>query len=133
MCAELGVVRASINRWLKWYDTLGLDGLRPRKAPGPTPRLNERQREQLTRIIDDGPQAAGFVSGVWTGPMIGELIRKRFGVRYHTHYVPRLLHQLGFSVQRPRKRLARADAEAQAYWLRTKLPRIKKKPRRAAA
>ena len=44
-----------------------------------------------------------------------------------------LLHQLGFSVQRPRKRLARADAEAQAQWLREKLPAIKKKPRPAAA
>jgi Winged helix-turn helix len=42
------------------------------------------------------------VSGVWTGPRIGDLIRKAFGVRYHNHHVRRLLHQLGFSVQRPR-------------------------------
>jgi hypothetical protein len=37
------------------------------------------------------------------------------------------LHELGFSVQRPRKRLARADAQAQAAWLKEKLPAIKKK------
>jgi transposase len=54
-------------------------------------------------------------------------------VRYHNHHVPRLLHQLGFSVQRPRKRLAKADVEAQAYWLRERFPAIKKKPLRAAA
>jgi len=52
--------------------------------------------------------AAGYPSGVWTGPMIGDLIERRFGVRYHKHNVPRLLHELRFSVQRPRKRLARA-------------------------
>ena len=65
--------------------------------------------------------------------MIGDLIAHRFGVRYHNHHVPRLLHDLGFSVQRPRRRLARADAEAQAVWLREKLPRIKKKRPPAAA
>ena len=63
--------------------------------------------------------------------MIGDVIERRFGVRYHNQHVPRLLHQLGFSVQRPRKRLARADADAQAQWLREKFPAIKKKLRPA--
>jgi hypothetical protein len=45
----------------------------------------------------------------------------------------RLLHDLGFSVQRPRKRLARADAEKQAVWLGTTFPAIKKPPRVAAS
>jgi hypothetical protein len=35
---------------------------------------------------------------------------------------------LGFSVQRPRKRLARADADAQVLWLRKRLPAVKEKP-----
>lgn len=65
--------------------------------------------------------------------MIGDLIAQRYGIRYHNHHVPRLLHDLGFSVQRPRRRLARADREAQAMWLRDRLPRIKKKLPRAAA
>jgi transposase len=38
-----------------------------------------------------------------------------------------MLNDLGFSVQRPRKRLARADAEAQETWLRETFPAIKKK------
>jgi transposase len=68
---------------------------------------------------------------VWTGALVGEWIREHFGVAYHPHHIPRMLHQLGFSVQRPRKRLARADAEAQALWLRRTLPAIKKKQPRA--
>lgn len=59
--------------------------------------------------------------------MIGDLIEERYGVRYHNHYVPRLLHSLGFSVQRPRNRIARADAAAQAQWLKKRLPEIKKR------
>jgi transposase len=128
---QFGVTRGSINRWLQWYDTRGVDGLRTRIAPGPAPRLSEKQRGELADVIEAGPLSVGFSSGVWTGPMIGDWIHRRFGVRYHTHYVPELLHQLGFSVQRPRKRLARADAEAQAHWLRKRLPAIKKKPRHA--
>ncbi len=56
--------------------------------------------------------------------MIGDLIEQRFQVRYHNHHVPRLLNDLGFSVQRPRKRLARADAEAQDTWVRERFPAI---------
>ena len=102
-------------------------------SPGAAPRLSEQQRAELSALVEKGPLAAGYQSGVWTGPMIGDLIEQRFGVRYHAHYIPELLHQLGFSVQRPRKRLARADVEAQEYWLRERFPAIKKKRRRAAA
>jgi transposase len=133
VAAELDVTRGSVNRWLRWYETLGVTGLLTGTPPGPVPRLNETQRDALTALIEEGPAAAGYTSGVWTGPMIGDLSAQRFGVRYHNHHVPRLLHELGFSVQRPRRRLARADREAQASWLRKKLPAIQKKRPRAAA
>jgi len=133
LAAELDVTRGSVNRWLQWYEALGVDGLLTGIPPGPVPKLSEAQRDDLTTLIESGSREAGYTSGVWTGPMIGDLIAQRFGVRYHNHHVPRLLHELGFSVQRPRRRLARADKEAQAMWLREKLPRIKKKPPPAAA
>lgn len=128
---SLSVVRGSVNQWLRWFELAGAEGLRGTKAPGPAPKLTAAQQEEVGRLIDAGPQACGYQSGVWTGPMIGEMIRSRFGVTYHNHHVPRLLHQLGFSVQRPSKRLARADLEAQAYWIRETYPEIKKKPLRS--
>jgi len=124
---QLEVTRGSVNRWLQWFDAQGTEGLKPRKAPGPQPRLSPEQLNELTTIIEAGPQNAGYATGVWTGPMIGDLIQRRYRVRYHNHYIPPLLHKLGFSVQRPRKRLARADRERQEYWLRTTFPRVKKK------
>jgi transposase len=133
MAAELDVTRGAINRWLQWYEACGVEGLVTGKAPGPDPRLNEAQLAELAAQIEAGPGSAGYGIGVWTGPMIADWIEQRFGVRYHNHHVPRLLNSLGFSVQRPRRRLAHADAEAQAHWLREKLPAIKKKQRPAAA
>ena len=131
MASDLDVKRNTINIWLRWYETGGVDSLRNRKRLGPAPKLTKEQLKELGDIIDAGPLAAGYESGMWTGPMVGDLIEQRFSVRYHNHHVPRLLHQLGFSVQRPRKRLARADAEAQARWLWERLPKIKKRPQPA--
>lgn len=128
----LGVTRGSVNRWLQWYEADGIRGLETVIPPGPAPKLSDAQRDELSRLVEEGPQAAGYQSGVWTGPMIADVIEQRFGVRYHNHHIPRLLHQLGFSVQRPRKKLARADEVRQAEWLRVKLPAIKKKSGPAA-
>lgn len=125
---ELDTGRSSVYEWLDWYNNLGSEGLKTNKPPGSATRLSPKQEAELTDIIDAGPVAAGYNTGVWTGPMVGNLIQKRFGVRYHNHHIPRLLHRLGFSVQRPRKKLAKADAEAQEYWLRKKFPSIKKSP-----
>ena len=125
---ELGVSRSGVTKWLAWYDAMGAEGLRSAKSTGRPARLTEEQREELAKIIEAGPQSAGLTSGLWIGPAIGDLIRRKFGVKYHRQYIPRLLHDLGFSVQRPRKRLARADIAAQAYWLSDRFPAIKKKP-----
>ena len=132
LAVELDVTRGSVNRWLQWYEALGVEGLITSSPPGAAPKLTDEQRQQLVAIVEAGPLAAGYQSGVWTGPMIGDLIERRFGVRYHKHNVPRLLHELRFSVQRPRKRLARADAVKQATWWNETFPAIKKKPSPAA-
>ncbi|TMQ13997.1 MAG: hypothetical protein E6J90_16340 [Deltaproteobacteria bacterium] len=127
------VTRGSVNRWLQWYDADYVDGLRTKIAEGPEPKLTELQRATLTVLIERGPIAAGYQSGVWTGPMIGDLIEDRFGARYHNHHLPRLLHQLGFSVQRPRKRLARADLAPASHVAPRDPASGKKKPASAAA
>lgn len=75
IAAGFEVARAAVNQWLRWYDTAGTEALWPRKAPGPAPRLSPAQHVELTRLIEAGPQAAGYTGGVWTGPRIGDLIR----------------------------------------------------------
>jgi len=131
MTSELHVSRSAINDWLRWYDSAGADGLRTGKAPGAPCRLTVEQLWELIGVIEEGPQAAGFQTGVWTGPRVRDWIASHFKVTYHVQHIPRLLHDLGFSVQRPRKRLARADAQAQAAWLNERMPAIKKKPHAA--
>lgn len=124
---DLNVARSAINQWNRWFETKGTEGLQSRKPPGAAPRLSDKQRQELVTLIEAGPIEAGYQTGIWTGPMIGDFIRKRFGITYHNHHIPRLLHSLGFSVQRPRRRLAKADREKQGEWLNHTFPKIKKK------
>ena len=50
--------------------------------------------------------------------MIAWVVEEEFGVVYHPGHVRKLLHDLGFSVQRPRRVLARADRHQQDRWHR---------------
>jgi len=60
--------------------------------------------------------------------MIAWVVEEEFGIVYHPGHVRKLLHDLGFSVQRPRRVLARADRHQQDRWHRYLYPRLKKKP-----
>jgi hypothetical protein len=77
-------------------------------------------------MIDRGPVAYGLSSGVWTSPMIERVMEEEFGVSYHPGHVRKLLQEMGFSLQRPRRKLAKADPAAQDRWQRYTYPRLKK-------
>jgi len=53
-------------------------------------------------------------------------LQEEYEVDYHPGHVRKLLQDLGFSVQRPRKRLARGDPVLQDRWQRYTYPRLKK-------
>ena len=58
------------------------------------------------------------------------VIRESFGVSYHPNHVAKILHQRGFSVQRPSMTLARADQEAQKRWEKQEKPRIARRAKK---
>jgi transposase len=88
--------------------------------------LTPTQLSQLDGLIDSGPIAYGFSSGVWTSPMIARVIEEEFNVHYHPGHVRKVLKALGFSVQRPRRLLAKGDPVEQDRWQRYTYPRLKK-------
>lgn len=126
----LQAARSKVSEWLQRYQTDGVDGLLEGYRPGRPSELTEKQQQQLGDILDSGPVAYGLDTGIWTSPMIAWVIEEEFGVQYHPGHVRKLLHGWGFSVQRPRRVLARADAAAQDRWHRRIYPALKKKPNR---
>jgi len=116
----------SIYRWLSGYNTYGVDGLLEGKHPGRPSLLRKEQLEALEDIMDSGPVAYGLTTGIWTCPTVRYVIEEEFGVRYHHDHVRKILHELGFSVQRPKKTLALADSKLQQKWVRKTYPGLKK-------
>jgi len=121
--------RSAISLWLRNYEEHGLEGLLEGQRPGRPPELTSRQCSTLADIVESGPLAYGFLSGVWTSPILARVIREEFGVQYHPGHVRKLLHQLGFSVQRPKRMLAKADEQQRSRWTRYTYPNLKKKPK----
>ena len=120
--------RSKVSAWLQRYQTDGVDGLLEGHRSGRPSELTEKQKQQLGDILHSGPVAYGLDNGIWTSPMIAWVIEEEFGVPYHPGHVRKLLHAWGFSVQRPRRILARADVAAQDRWRRHIYPNLKKSP-----
>jgi len=123
--------RSRVSLWLQQYQTYGWEALLEGHRSGRPKELSDAQLSRLDDLIDSGPVAYGFPSGVWTSPMIARVIAEEFAVEYHPGHVRKVLKALGFSVQRPRRQLARAHPVEQDRWQRYTYPRLKKKPRRA--
>lgn len=120
--------RSKVSEWLRLYEDHGYEGLLEGHRSGRPRYLSLEQEVQLSDIIESGPTAYGFPGGVWTAPMITRVIETEFSIAYHPGHVCRLLHELDFSIQRPRRKLAKADPAKQNRWRRYTYPNIKKKP-----
>jgi transposase len=118
--------RSRVSEWLSLYESHGVDGLLEGQRSGRPPWLSPTQRRQLEDILDSGPVAYGLDTGIWTSPMIAWIIEEEFGVAYHPGHVRKLLDAMNYSVQRPRRVLARADKDAQDRWRRQTYPNLKK-------
>jgi len=119
--------RSSVSEWLRNFAEHGYAGLLEGHRCGGPCKLSEDQQTALCDIIDSGPVAYGFCSGVWTSPMIARVIKDEFDVFYHPGHVRKMLRKFGFSVQRPKRTLARADRAEQDRWHRYTYPSLKKR------
>jgi transposase len=125
---RIGCHPSSVTRWRNAMRRGGADALRARPAPGRPCRLTLRQKERLVELLLQGAMAHGYRTELWTTLRIAELIRRHMGVVYHRNHVGKLLHELGWSHQKPERRAMERDEETIERWKRTDWPRVKKMP-----
>lgn len=121
-----GASPSSVSRWKKALRRRGPDGLKAKRHPGPSPRLDRAQKRRLVAALKRGAVAAGYDSDLWTCRRVRDLIGKTFGVWYDLNHVGRILHALGFSVQKPEARARERDEHSIQRWRSRRWPRIKK-------
>ncbi len=134
IAASLQINPTTVSKIFSKYRTGGMEALASTKATGPAPKLTIRQQERLRNtIITKTPQQLRFSFALWTLPLIGEYIRREFGVVYHETSISRMLHRMGITPQRPVRRAFKRDEQECRQWAQTEFPRIVKSVMRKQA
>ena len=129
IAVALGVTQGAVSQWIARGRAGGADSLRNRSRKGATQKLTQEQRERLPDLLKRGAEAYDFVGDVWTQARIAIVIKREFGVSYHVDHIGRLLHAIGWSVQKPIERATERNDAAIERWRTEKWPAIKKKPK----
>ena len=124
---QLRVVRQTVARWVQQYRAQGKSARQKAGRAGRKPRLSEKQRQQLKKLLLAGPERLGYETPLWTCPRVAHLIEQEFGVRYHEGHVWKILVGLGWSPQRPTGRARERNEEQIQRWKKKVWPALKKK------
>ena len=129
---RLRVARQTVSEWRRQYREQGAAGLRQAGRAGRKPLLDAAQRERLTSLLLEGPEAHGFPTPLWSCPRVARLIGDEFGVDYHAGHVWKIMRALDWSPQRPVGKARERNEERIRTWKRKTWTRIKKKPKTKA-
>jgi len=123
----LGATQGAVSQWLRRVERAGgVEGLYRRPPKGARSRLTPEQLDQLPDLLEQGAPAFGFAGDIWTCKRVGVVIERMFGVRYHLSQVARILHRIGWSVQKPARVALQRDEEAVREWKEREWPALKK-------
>lgn len=112
IAAALEKPRRTIHGWLQRFEQRRLKAVHDKKQPGRTPKLTRSQLRKLRRELIRGP--AHVPGRLWTVRLVNEHLRKKYAISYERKHMTTVLHNLGFSVQKPRQQHFKSDVEAQA-------------------
>jgi transposase len=134
VAASLEIHAGSVARWMAQYREGGEASLASTTASGRPPKLGARQVDQLRRIIiGKNPLQLNFGVALWTLPVVRQLIDRKFGVVLHDTNVARLLHRIGITPQKPKRRAFQRDEEECQRWATDVFPRIVREAKRKQA
>ena len=111
---HLAVSPRTVQRWLNAYIEHGLDGLRPRKAPGQPSRIPAALAEEVKRWVIEGPAQQGLDRANWTHEELADHLLKTKGIRTSRPAVGRFCRKLGIRLDRPSYHSERGNPEKQA-------------------
>jgi len=126
---HLGVTPRTVQRWLNVYLERGLDGLRPRKAPGKPAKIPADLADEVKRWVIEGPAKQGLDRANWTHEELADHLLKAKGIRTSRPAVGRFCRKLGIRLYRPSYHYERGNPEKQAQ-AREDIAALKKKRRR---
>jgi transposase len=118
-----GEDRRTVQRWVKRFETHGLDGLREGERPGRPATLDAKQWAKLGRELRRNPREFGHAAHLWDGKLLAEHLRQRYDITLGVRQCQRIFGQMGFRLRKPRPQVAQSDPEKVAAFKKTAPPR----------
>jgi transposase len=116
----------TVREWRRQYEAGGIEALAAKPHPGPECKLTVEQKQQLLTRVAQPPTHYGYGVHLWTTQLIARLIKEQFGVTYHHDHVGVIMHQLGYSYQKPVKRAKERDEAKIEQWRTVEWPAIER-------
>lgn len=99
--------------WLNAFNEVGIDAIQPALPPGRPSRLSEEQKASLKEDVRKHPRDLGYDFSNWEGKSVVFHVSEKFNVELGVRQAQRLLHQLGFTLQRPKYCFKKANPKQQ--------------------
>ena len=109
----------TVEYWLTRLISSGLAGLREGNRPGRPRRLSTTDMEKLRSEILRSPRELGYDQNLWDGVLLRRHLNQSYSVSLGVRQCQRLFHQLGFTLQRPRRKAHEADLDRQEAFKKT--------------
>lgn len=114
---QLEMQRITVNKMLHRFQSRGIEARYDEKGRGRRKELTVPQLKNLRKQLLRGPRKGQ--NPLWTTKMVMDYVENEYDKKYTVRHMRRLLHQLGFSVQKPRPRHYMADVKQQAHFKKT--------------
>jgi len=124
---DLGCSPATVDNVRKRYRERGPRGLQRDKPPGRTSSATAAYRQALRQAVATPPQSLGYGFSVWSVARLNEYVKKQTGISFSEDQLRRILHQEGFSFQRPKHTMRGKRDEAAFTRAQKELQTLKKK------
>ncbi len=109
----------TIEYWVHRLLSHGLAGLWENEHPGRPSRLSPTEKQKLRNEIQRSPKELGYDQNLWDGLLLCHHLEKNYSVSLGIRQCQRLFHQMGFTLQRPRRQAHEADALQQEAFKKT--------------
>lgn len=113
IAADLEKPVMTVHNWLKAFDEYGVRRRYDIKRSGRPKRLSTEQLKALRKDLLKKPSKLGFDEGLWSTRLVQEHVKQKHGVLFVSRHMNRLLHEIGFSLKKPRPRDYRANKAQQ--------------------
>ena len=109
----------TVEYWIKRLSSCGLNGLCDGNHPGRPSRLSASQKQRLRKELRHSPRDTGYDQNLWDGVLLSHHLEKNYSISLSVRQCQRLFHQMGFSLQRPRRQASESDPLQQKAFKKT--------------